>query len=96
MKYLTALFLFSSPARALEQDLALHFLGSYAITQTTYSALRAHHSSKFKSHALSILLSASAGLAKEYVLDSQADQRDLAADALGIGTAVLVPFVFQF
>ncbi len=81
MKWLLFLCLISFQAEAIEQDKALHAVGSYALANTTEQILRVN---KVKYPMLkAAALTLSAGYLKEK-LDPVYDKDDMSANAVGV------------
>jgi hypothetical protein len=78
--------LISFQAQAIEQDKALHFIGSYAIGSTL-----APRVGYWKATAATL----GVGLTKE-LLDSEFSNEDMRANALGILTYSVVHYAWEF
>jgi hypothetical protein len=77
-------------------DKAAHFAVSYGLTLTGTLLLEKLDVPRWQAVLISGGATFALGLAKEILVDAEASGGDLAADALGVGIAAGMTFVFRF
>jgi hypothetical protein len=85
----------SSETDPVAVDKVAHFSVSYSMTLSGALLLEKLDLPRWQAVAIAGGATFLLGLAKEYVIDAQADPYDLAADGLGVGVGAGFVFTFQ-
>ena len=93
---IVVLFFANTAMAELEPDKELHLKVSFIAGMASYAVLRANHINRHKAAVYSFTLVMVAGLAKEILIDDHADVGDIAYNALGASSGILIPFVLTF
>lgn len=96
----TVMILVCASAQAVDldqQDKQYHFTGSYVLGASGAMLLKSQFKlSTWEATLYSALGALAVGFAKEYTVDKRADQRDIQANMLGVGTAAATFVVIEF